>query len=546
MKKDGKKNLPFLQNSVDLITIFLQTEIHMKRYLKLFALFAFAAVGVILSSPSIQAQIKNIYDTSEENVAGITSLMSAVTSDDLNGVKFFSKAGPALINQQNIGGATALHLACRDSSFEVIKILIDNGADVNIADNEGWTPLMRASLAAKKEAVDLLLTKGAQASALNLAGESAIFHAASSDCNDCLGLMFAKYDFAKFMEIDALKLQLTDSFSVARNRSNQIGQDMIAAYLDRLAQAAPLSSLEKQRNITAEDKKFVFKTDQKPEKQFPKNQNKFVEEPIVQIPLESKGEFTQQDMDNFGNKFKFVVGEQGKMQKKVSVVKEGTIIPEKKDKVKIEAVSSAPIEDPEKFKFVTGEQGKVQEKARLKKTVVKEEAVVVPVKKDPVETADTTALVDSNYDGEKFKFIVGEQGKVRGKSKNKISVVKEDAVVLEKKDEVKTDNDDEEIVLTDYPETSNAVVYKLNAGPKGKLIKRKKKPVAAPAVVAPIADSKNTIVQPAAPTTTTVATTVKQQTTPVVPPAVSTTTTATPQVPATPVAVVPTTAPSTE
>ena len=76
---------------------------------------------------------------------------------------------------------------------------------------------MRASLSAEKNIVDLLLLKGAPANAVNSVGESAIIHAASSDCNDCLNSMFEKYNFIKFMETKALKEQLSDAFIIARN-----------------------------------------------------------------------------------------------------------------------------------------------------------------------------------------------------------------------------------------------------------------------------------------------------------------------------------------
>ncbi|EOA92933.1 Protein phosphatase 1 regulatory subunit 12C, partial [Anas platyrhynchos] len=31
--------------------------------------------------------------------------------------------------------------ACIDESMEVVQFLVESGADVNQADNEGWTPL---------------------------------------------------------------------------------------------------------------------------------------------------------------------------------------------------------------------------------------------------------------------------------------------------------------------------------------------------------------------------------------------------------------------
>ncbi len=190
-------------------------------------------VTVFFSSESIRAQMMGLYDQKSDDVVGISALMSAVSSNDITGVKFFSKAS-SLINQKNIGGATALHIACREKNFEIAKILIESGADLNVTDNEGWTPLMRASLAGDKEIVNLLLTKGVRANEINSAGESAIIHAALSDCVDCLNSMFAKFNFIRSVNITFLQAQLTEAFVIAKNHDNQPMQVAIEAYLDRV------------------------------------------------------------------------------------------------------------------------------------------------------------------------------------------------------------------------------------------------------------------------------------------------------------------------
>ncbi len=373
-----------------------------------------AAAVIIFFSPSIYAQIKNIYDAKEDNISGITSLMSAVASNDVNGVKFFAKAGPASINQKNFGGATALHIAAREGNLEIAKILIESGANINAADNEGWTPLMRSSLAAKRDIVELLLSKNAQAELLNSSKESAIFHAASSDCNDCLGLLFERFNFAQFMDIESLKTQLTDSFVVARNHENQAAQDMIAAYLDRVSQVAPnnvsqgVGSMENGKA----GKKFVFKSDGK---------KTIVTEELpqaapVSISKNNKSSFAQKDLQNSNPivnqnsssvKFKFVVGEQGKSRKKVikivedkkedvaasdvvSVTKpqknesEETILSNEKKSVEEVIVETAAPVNGVIYKFKSGPAGK-----KIKRKV--EKKVVTPSLPSPTESTATKA-----------------------------------------------------------------------------------------------------------------------------------------------------------
>jgi uncharacterized protein len=58
-------------------------------------------------------------------------------------------------------------------SLEVVTALLESGADPNISDDEGTTPLMRAVLAAPPQAASALLAAGAVAQARNSRGDSA-------------------------------------------------------------------------------------------------------------------------------------------------------------------------------------------------------------------------------------------------------------------------------------------------------------------------------------------------------------------------------------
>ena len=189
--------------------------------------------GITFNSKSTQAQIENLYNEQTDQVAGITSLMSAVVGNDIDGVRFFSKSGSAILNQKNSGGATALHIACREKNLEAVKILLENKADVNVSDNEDWTPIMRASLAGESEIVRLLLENNAQANNLNSVKESAIIHAASSDCFECLNLMLEKFNFIKLMNFELLKNQLSLAYNISQNHDKKEIQNLISAYLDK-------------------------------------------------------------------------------------------------------------------------------------------------------------------------------------------------------------------------------------------------------------------------------------------------------------------------
>ena len=190
----------------------------------------------------IWAQIESLYNSSTEQFAGISTLMSATANNDIDGVKFFSKAGALVINQRNKGGATSLHIACRESNFEIAKILVDNGANVNIVDNEGWSPLMRASLAGNKEIVELLLKNGAKAHLLNSLNESALIHATTSKCVECINQIIENGNLIKNVDTLLLKSQIADAFLIARSQENSKSQGVLESFLDYVSRVSPLIS----------------------------------------------------------------------------------------------------------------------------------------------------------------------------------------------------------------------------------------------------------------------------------------------------------------
>ncbi|MDX2083197.1 MAG: ankyrin repeat domain-containing protein [Rickettsiales bacterium] len=251
------------------------------------------SLGVFINNQAIIAQMKNIYGDNVAQVAGLNSLMSAVAANDIAGVRFFSKGGLSLINQKNIGGATALSIACRNNNFAIAQLLIENGADVNIADNEGWTPLMRAALSGSNDIINLLLSKNANAALSNSVNESAIIHAASSDCDKCLALMFEKFNFIKLMDESFLKAQINEAFLIAKNHENQAVQNVLEKYLDSIIK---MSALAKPQNVD-EDLGNISITQDNKLNLVTKNSGNFVEKDLVDA--------NKNQQTNVKNKFKF-------------------------------------------------------------------------------------------------------------------------------------------------------------------------------------------------------------------------------------------------
>jgi ankyrin repeat protein len=83
------------------------------------------------------------------------------------------------IDEKNNDGATALHLAIGKSNVTAVRLLLSNGANPNIADKDGDTPLHVAAAYAKDmDIVELLLNKKyVDVNCLDKWGKNALWYA---------------------------------------------------------------------------------------------------------------------------------------------------------------------------------------------------------------------------------------------------------------------------------------------------------------------------------------------------------------------------------
>ena len=93
----------------------------------------------------VKALINKDADVNITKNYGWTPLMCAAKHGHLRTVQTLLDIPPININARKNDGATALWVAADHGEDEVVKVLIQKNADVNIADNNGWTPLMSAA-----------------------------------------------------------------------------------------------------------------------------------------------------------------------------------------------------------------------------------------------------------------------------------------------------------------------------------------------------------------------------------------------------------------
>ena len=114
-----------------------------------------------------------------QNFSDGYKFLEAVDEKDITEVeKLLGKPGSTLINSRDItSGRTGLHIAAARRDIVWLVFLANKGANPNIADNRGVTPLMLASQLGFFEGVDALIKAGARVDEANEAGETPLITA---------------------------------------------------------------------------------------------------------------------------------------------------------------------------------------------------------------------------------------------------------------------------------------------------------------------------------------------------------------------------------
>lgn len=94
------------------------------------------------------------------------------------------------MNDRNISDDSFLIKACEEGNFNVAKVLIQLGVDVNKTGDEGHTPLMEAVMWQRKNIVRLLIDNGADKYAKDLYGNSCIQMARKTGNLEIIELLF--------------------------------------------------------------------------------------------------------------------------------------------------------------------------------------------------------------------------------------------------------------------------------------------------------------------------------------------------------------------
>lgn len=105
---------------------------------------------------------------------GATALHSCASKDNIEAAKVLLKYG-AVLNKGGYGyNEVPLMVAASKGNDKIIQLFLQNGADPNAQDTEGWTSLMHAALQGKTSAVQLLIQAGGDYNASSNTGRTAL------------------------------------------------------------------------------------------------------------------------------------------------------------------------------------------------------------------------------------------------------------------------------------------------------------------------------------------------------------------------------------
>ncbi|XP_022798795.1 protein phosphatase 1 regulatory subunit 12B-like [Stylophora pistillata] len=106
------------------------------------------------------------------SVAGVFNI--AIEANDLAQLKFALKFHKARINEQDEKGSTVLHRSCLSGQLEMARLLVENGAELELRDERGWTCLHYAAFGGHVDVVNFLINSCVDVTATSHEGQLAI------------------------------------------------------------------------------------------------------------------------------------------------------------------------------------------------------------------------------------------------------------------------------------------------------------------------------------------------------------------------------------
>ncbi len=150
---------------------------------QVWAVLALLALAVTLSSSPALAQFSSSYNF----------LKAVKDRDGEKASEFLNEPGSVIVNTKDITtGETALHIVVERRDQTWLAFLLQKGANPNVRDKEGMTPLMLATQLRFVEGLKILLKENADVDQTNNQGETALIRAVQLRDSEMVRLLLAK------------------------------------------------------------------------------------------------------------------------------------------------------------------------------------------------------------------------------------------------------------------------------------------------------------------------------------------------------------------
>lgn len=126
------------------------------------------AMAALLAAAPALAQFSDSYN-----------FLKAVKDKDVAKVQEYAdKPGTTIVNTRDLDtGEAAIHIVTKRGDLGWVGLMVQKGANINLKDNQGNTPLILATIARWGDGISLFIRLKAQVNAQNRLGESALLKA---------------------------------------------------------------------------------------------------------------------------------------------------------------------------------------------------------------------------------------------------------------------------------------------------------------------------------------------------------------------------------
>lgn len=182
-------------------------------------LFARPLFSVIMLSALFAAPAQAQFSESYEFLEGVRERDGTVVTDLLD------KPGSTIVNARDLkNGQTGLHIVVQRRDIVWLNFLLSKGANPNIADKEGLTPLMLATNLRFLEGAQLLLARNADVNQANRSGETPLMRAVQLDNLPLVRLLLK--NGADADRVDSLSGQSARDYAAADPRRSALLEEI--------------------------------------------------------------------------------------------------------------------------------------------------------------------------------------------------------------------------------------------------------------------------------------------------------------------------------